>query len=42
LIQLGEQSDEEVKRWVDDAMPELDRWIEKERSRDRAREESFE
>ncbi|TNJ38256.1 hypothetical protein FGF66_09685 [Chlorobaculum thiosulfatiphilum] len=42
LIQLGEQSDEEVKRWVDDAMPELNRLIEKERGRDRAREESFE
>lgn len=42
LMQLAEQSDEEVKRWVVDAMPELDRWIEKERSRDRAREESFE
>jgi hypothetical protein len=42
LIQLAEQSDEEVKRWVDEAMPEIDRWIENERGRDRAREESFE
>jgi len=42
LIQLAEQSDEEVKRWVDEAMPEIDRWIENERRRDRAREESFE
>lgn len=42
LIQLAEQSDEAVKRWVDDAMPEIDRWIENERGRDRAREESFE
>lgn len=42
LISLAEQSDEEVKRWVDDAMPDLDRWIEKERGRDRAGEESFE
>ncbi|NTV21872.1 MAG: hypothetical protein HGA57_10955 [Chlorobium limicola] len=42
LIQLAEQSDEEVKHWVDEAMPEIDRWIENERGCDRAREESFE
>lgn len=42
LIQLAEQSDEEVKRWVEDALPELERWIEKERGTDRAGEESFE
>lgn len=42
LIQLAEQCDEEVKSWVNDALPEIDRWIEKERGRDRAREESFE
>ena len=42
LIKLAEQADEEVKRWIKDAMPEIDRWIENERGRDRAREESFE
>jgi hypothetical protein len=42
LINLAELVDEEVKRWVYDAMPEIDRWIENERGRDRTREESFE
>jgi hypothetical protein len=42
LIKLAELVDEEVKRWVNDAMPELDSWIEKERGYERGREESFE
>lgn len=42
LIKLAELVDEEVKRWVNDAMPELDSWIEKERGCERGREESFE
>ncbi len=42
LIKLAEQADEEVKRWIKDAMPEIDRWIENAHSCDRAREESFE
>jgi hypothetical protein len=32
----------EVRRWVDDLLPELDLWIEKEKVRDRDKEESFE
>jgi len=42
LINFAEQADEEVKRWVKDALPEIDCWIENERSRERGREESFE
>lgn len=42
LIKLAEQSNEEIKRWIDVAITEIDRWIENERGRDRAREESFE
>ena len=42
LMQLAEHSDENVKGWVAEAMPELGRWIENERGRDREREESFE
>jgi hypothetical protein len=32
----------EVRRWVDELLPELSLWIEKEQVRDRAKEESFE
>lgn len=42
LIKLAERSDEEVKRWIAGALPEIDRWIENDRGFDRAREESFE
>ena len=42
VIKLAEHSDEDVKGWVADTMPELDRWIENESRRDREREESFE
>lgn len=42
LIELAEQADEEVKRWIKDAMPKIDCWIENERGRERGREESFE
>ncbi|NTW88236.1 MAG: hypothetical protein HGB26_03735 [Desulfobulbaceae bacterium] len=42
LKKLAEQSDEQVKAWIDEAIPEIDRWIEKARGRDRSLEESFE
>ncbi|MEI8033776.1 MAG: hypothetical protein WCH05_10600 [Chlorobiaceae bacterium] len=42
VIKLAEHSDEDVKGWVADTMPELYRWIENESRRDREREESFE
>ncbi|MCU1752790.1 hypothetical protein [Pseudomonas sp. 6D_7.1_Bac1] len=32
----------EVRRWIDELLPDLDLWIEKERKRDREQEESFE
>jgi hypothetical protein len=41
LMQLAEHSDENVKGWVAETMPELERWIENERGCDREREESF-
>lgn len=39
---LVEHSDAEVMAWVAEIIPELDRWIEIERGRERKREESFE
>lgn len=42
LMELAKDADEQVRGWVNDATPEIDQLIEKERKRDRAREESFE
>jgi hypothetical protein len=42
VIKLSENPDPEIRGWVADMLPEIDRWIEHERGRDRAGEESFE
>ncbi len=42
LVKLVEHPDPSVRAWVSGNMLELDRWIERERERDRASEESFE
>lgn len=42
LVELARNADEEVRGWVIDAIPEIEQWIEEERKRDQAREESFE
>ncbi len=42
VMKLAELADEQVRVWVADTVSKLDRWIDDERGRDRAREESFE
>src|SRR6266496_1595087 len=42
LMKLAEHPDAQVRAWVNEVTPELDRWIEHERVRDRETEESFE
>lgn len=42
VLKLRESLHEEVRQWVDEIIPDLDRWIENERKRDREQEESFE
>lgn len=42
VMKLGEHGDEQVRAWVADGLPELNRWIEHDRGCERAREESFE
>jgi hypothetical protein len=42
IVKLAEQGDAQVRAWVDEVTPEIDRWIENDRRRDRAMEESFE
>ncbi len=42
VMKLAENGDPQVRQWVTDVVPELDRLIEQERGRDRLREESFE
>ncbi len=42
IIKFAEHTDEQVKAWITEITPELDQWIERERGRDRANEESFE
>lgn len=42
LVDLAKDADEQVREWVADAVPELEQWIEVDRKRERAREESFE
>jgi hypothetical protein len=42
VMKLAEHADAQVRAWVTDVTPELDRWIERDRGRDREREESFE
>lgn len=42
LMQFAEHPDARVRGWLSEVIPELDRWIEQERQRDRATEESFE
>lgn len=42
VLKLAEHPDDEVRAAVIDLLPNLDIWIERERERDRAREESFE
>lgn len=39
---LRENPDPEVARWVDAMLPDLDKWIARERVRDRSKEQSFE
>ncbi len=42
VMKLAEHSDAQVRAWASEVTPELDRWIEYERGRDREGEESFE
>lgn len=42
VLKLRDSPHAEVCRWVDELIPELDKWIENERKHDREREESFE
>lgn len=42
VLSFQESPHAEVCRWVDELLPDLDLWIEKERNRDRDKEESFE
>jgi hypothetical protein len=42
VMKLAEHGDTQVRAWVRDGISELDRWIARERERDRAMEESFE
>lgn len=42
VIVFAEKADEQVRSWVAEGLAEIDRWIEHERTLDRAREESFE
>jgi hypothetical protein len=42
LIKLAEHADAQVSAWINEATPEIDRWIARERERDRQTEASFE
>ncbi len=42
ILTLRDDQHTDVRKWVDDMLPELDRWIAHERKQDRADEESFE
>ncbi|WAT31834.1 hypothetical protein [Pseudomonas sp. GXZC] len=42
IIKLNDSPHLEVRRWLANAIPEVDHWIEQERVRDRGRDESFE
>lgn len=42
LLTLHEFADADVRAWVEEMLPEIDRWIESERNRERGGEESFE
>lgn len=42
VMSLAEHSDVQVRAWISEVVPELNRWIEGARGRDREREESFE
>jgi hypothetical protein len=42
VMNLADNSDAQVRAWVSDVIPELDRWIVHERERERAMEQSFE
>jgi hypothetical protein len=42
VMKLAEHPDAQVRAWADEVTPELDRWIEHARMRDRQMEESFE
>lgn len=42
LLKFREGQNTDVHRWIDEVIPELDRWIEVERTRDREQEASFE
>lgn len=42
LLTLRDSPNLDVRQWVDDNQPELDRWIREERNRERQGEESFE
>lgn len=42
VLRLKESPHAEVRHWVDELLPDLDLWIERERIRDRDKEESFE
>jgi hypothetical protein len=42
VLKLAENPDPEIRGWSEDMLPEIDRWIERERGRDREEEESFE
>jgi len=42
IVKFGESTDPDVRVWVSEMLPEIDRWIEHERGRERSGEESFE
>ncbi len=42
VMKLANHSDAQVRAWVRDVIPELDRWIDQGRTRDRETEQSFE
>lgn len=42
ITTLGDNVGGEVRQWVTDMLPELERWIERESKRDREGEQSFE
>lgn len=42
MMKFADHPDAKVRDLMNEIMPELDRWIERERARDRTSEESFE
>jgi hypothetical protein len=42
VMKLAEHSDEQVRAWAIEIIPEIDQWVEQTRGRERRSEESFE